>query len=102
MRRGNTGRPPLYYNIYPRLCFASLFPGRIEEQQFGVDWEGPVPNESNDIYIVNVPDTPLPLNSGTLEELNSVISPLDRSSCYGIDLYERVLIFVAQKVGCTL
>ena len=73
-----------------------------EEQQFGVDWEGPVPNESNDIYIVNVPDTPLPLNSGTLEELNSVISPLDPSSCYGIDLYERVLIFVAQKVGCTL
>ena len=91
----------LLYIIYiPDYALLHNFQG--EEEQFGVDWEGPVPHESNAIDTVNVPDTPLPLNSCTLEELNSVISPLDPSLCYGIDLYERVLIFVAQKVGYTL
>lgn len=72
-----------------------------EDEQFGIDWGGPVPHESTD-EMVHVPETPIPLNSAEMEELQATISPLDPSVHYGIDLYERVLLFVSQKVGCLL
>ena len=49
----------LYISDYDLLHY---FQG---EEQFGIDWEGPVPQESNCIDTVKVPDTPLLLNSGT-------------------------------------
>ena len=68
-----------------------------EDNQFGIDWGGPVPHESTD-DIVDVPETPIPLNAVDLEELHATISPLDPSVHYGVHLYERVLAFVSDKV----
>ena len=67
---------------------------------FGVDWEGPVPHENNEE--ITVPETPNPLNRADMEELERIVSPLQPSVHYGIDLYDRALLFLSQKVGCAL
>ena len=46
--------------------------------------------------------TPCRLNTADKEELQAAIPPLSPSMHYGIDLYERTLMFVGQKVGHTL
>ena len=71
------------------------------DQQFGIDWGGPVSHE--DTYeVVHVPETPTPLSITDIEELQATVSPLEPSIHYGIDLYERALLFVSQKVGCVV
>ena len=72
-----------------------------EAEQFGVDWDGPVSHEDTD-ETVCVPETPCPLSSADMEELLSVVPPLAQSMHYGIDLYERTLLFVSQKLGYSL
>ena len=62
---------------------------------------GPVPYEDTD-ETVYVPETPNPLCKADMEELQATISPLAPSVHYGIDLYERALLFVSQKVGYAL
>ena len=70
-------------------------------EDFGVDWEGPVPLEDQSEALC-VPETPNPLSRADMEELQAIVSPLDPSVYYGIDLYERTLLFVSQKIGCSL
>ncbi|XP_062517564.1 uncharacterized protein LOC134192821 [Corticium candelabrum] len=71
------------------------------DQQFGIDWGGPVSHE--DTYeVVHVPETPTPLSITYIEELQATVSPLEPSIHYGIDLYERALLFVSQNVGCVV
>ena len=70
-----------------------------EAENFGVDWEGPVPREDGD-ETVCVPETACPLSDADMEELLSVVPPLAQSEHYGIDLYERTVLFVSQKLGC--
>ena len=70
-------------------------------EDFGVDWDGPVPLEDTSDTLC-VPDTPNPLSSADMEELQALVAPLDPSVYYGIDLYERTLLFVSQKIGCSL
>ena len=81
------------------LCYN--FVHQDEAEQFGVDWGGPIPHEGID-ETVSVPDTPCPLSSDDMEELQAIASPLDQSVHYGIDLYERTLLFVSQKLEYTL
>jgi len=76
-----------------------ILQGEVEE--FGVDWGGPVPYEDTDETIC-VPETPIPLSRADMEKLQAIVSPLAPSVHYGIDLYERTLLFVSQKVGHTL
>ena len=52
--------------------------------------------------VVPVHETPTPLSVTDIEELQATVSPLEPSIHYGIDLYERVLLFVSQKVGCVV
>lgn len=72
-----------------------------ECELFGVDWGGPVPYEDTN-ETVYVPETPNPLSRADMEELQATVSSLATSVHYGIDLYERALLFVSQKVGYAL
>ena len=62
-------------------------------------WGGPVPPSDRD-EVITVPDTPNSLNRADMEELQRIVSPLYSSIHYGIDLYERALGFVSERVGC--
>lgn len=55
-----------HYNVSTLLVFTNNF--QDEEEQFGIDWWEPVPHESTD-EMVHVPETPIPLNSAEMEEL---------------------------------
>ena len=66
-------------------------------EQFVVDWEGPIHKETNET--VSVPKILCPLRNADLEELLVAISPLSQSMHYGLDLYERTLQFVSNKLG---
>ena len=61
-----------------------------------MDWGGPVPYENRDeeIVTVDVPDTP---SSADMEDLQRIISPLEMSVHYGIDLYERALLWCLRE-----
>ena len=68
-----------------------------EMEQLGVDWEGPIHEETNET--VSVPEILCPLRNADLEELLVAIPPLSQSMQYGLDLYERTLQFASNKLG---
>ena len=77
------------------MCF-------VLQGEFGIDWGGPIPHSDRNSDGITVPDTPTPLNRADMDELQRIVSPLHSSTNYGIDIYERALHFVSEKLGCTL
>ena len=51
--------------------------------QYGIDWEGPVPLDSDTDEIV-VPSVPCPLNDYKLQALREVLDPLQECDDYGV------------------
>ena len=72
-----------------------------EREEFGVDWGGPVPRDDAD-GAVCVPETHNPLSTADMEELLAIVLPLAPSVQHGIDLYERALLFVSQRIRYTM
>ena len=62
-------------------------------QLFGIDWDGPLPLEEEEVRVV-VPECPCPLTDVQLDELSTIVSPLSSSTNYGIDLYQSVVQYV--------
>ena len=54
--------------------------------QFGIDWDGPMPENVTD-ETVEVPSIPCLLTDCDYAELCTNINPLATSSNYGIDIY---------------
>ena len=52
--------------------------------------------EGNDDDMVDVPDTPCPLNQTEYEELMRLVPALTESTDYGIDLYQQALDYVCE------
>ena len=67
---------------------------------YGIDWDGPLPDNIITDVIVDVPPVTDLLNSADYAELCSEISPLATSYDYGIDLYHTCLHFVYNKLSC--
>lgn len=66
-----------------------------EWQEYGIDWDGPVPEEPvEDDISVEVPETSNPLSDEQFQELSNRINPLRISNNYGIDIYLEVVSFV--------
>lgn len=67
-----------------------------ENSTYGIDWDGPSPQEEWDGPLdgVDVPSIPCPLQEVDLQRLKISINPLAESDCYGSDIYLRVLSFV--------
>ena len=63
-------------------------------QQYGIDWEGPVPAEDFDIDVIDVPETTCPLSREYVDELTRMVDPLRNSDLYGIDIYLDAIEYV--------
>ena len=63
---------------------------------YGVDWSGPMPTD-DDVESVEVPHITTALSDGHYSELASIVSPLDSSESYGLDLFLATLAYVQQR-----
>ena len=70
-----------------------LFLKQEEFEQYGIDWDGPLPAEI-DVDTVEVPETHCPLSEEQYEELIVSIDPLRVSNSYAIDIYLETIEFV--------
>lgn len=61
---------------------------------FGIDWEGPVPDQEDDTTI-SILETECLLSCSDMQELQEHVQALAPSDQYGIDLFERTLEFVS-------
>lgn len=57
-----------------------------ELSELGIDYDGPVPVQNEDVPIPEIPEM---LNEQQLAELHSLVNPLQYSDCWGIDLYTQ-------------
>lgn len=67
-----------------------------EGEEFGIDWDGPLPSDLNSAVEVNPPDMPLSYES--YEELCSTVFPLEECDDFGMDIYLRVVDFVVNHI----
>ena len=56
-------------------------------EQYGVDWEGPCPDNEPDVESVTVPPIHLNLPPCTLQNLQETVNPLAHSELFGMDIY---------------
>ena len=89
------GACPGYYGKIILIIIIMLF------QNFGIDWDGPVPlsADSDDDGVV-VPETICPLNESEFAQLQS-LCPLSRllsSDCHGIDVYMEARQFASARL----
>lgn len=63
---------------------------------YGIDWDGPLPEEEPDCSVVTVPETPCPLEQDHYQELCALIDPLRHSNSYGIDILTEVISFLTR------
>ncbi len=54
---------------------------------FGIDWDGPLPEEADCVEMVIVPELPALLNNDQLSILLNSVDPLKQSEVFGIDLH---------------
>ena len=58
-----------------------------------MDWDGPVSLE-NDVDSVRVNEEPCPLTNDQVDDLATLVTPLQASQNHGIDLYQQALQYV--------
>lgn len=64
--------------------------------EYGIDWDGPLPDENDDYAQVEVPETRNPLSEDNFHELVQTIDPLSASESYGADIYLSVVSFLSE------
>lgn len=67
---------------------------QIDEDRYGVDWEGPTPVEAENTVIV--PDTPETVREQVYTLLQAHIDPLRDSDCFGMDICLEALQLARQ------
>lgn len=63
---------------------------------YGVDWDGPLVSDDDNVVIVPTTNSPLP--EYDMQELASRINPLAFSDELGIDLYVQTVHFVSARI----
>ncbi len=66
---------------------------KVDTHLYGVDWSGPLPNES-DLAAVEVPPITLSLTSQSYSDLTAIVSPLGPSYNHGLNLYLAACTYV--------
>lgn len=99
------------YLIYPKFTNSntlSHFRSQESEQNYGIDWDGPPPNEQwggelpdGEQTAVEVPYTNNPLTNADYTLLQTIVNPLHESEMHGVDLYLETLSFIEAKVNQT-
>ena len=85
-----------YHIAMSEMSYFLTFLMQDETQDFGIDWDGPSPLVTDES--VEVPHTECPITAEEVNELQHVVPPLSQSTEYGIDLHERTLDFVLQRL----
>ncbi|XP_063438044.1 uncharacterized protein LOC134719043 [Mytilus trossulus] len=79
------------------VAVTEMFENDIEqEEDFGIDWEGPIPVEDIDGTAVNVHTTNCPITPENFNELKRQIDPLLDRNDFGISNYLDTLQFIDQ------
>ncbi|KAM7428126.1 hypothetical protein ABFA07_020846 [Porites harrisoni] len=68
-----------------------------EVSSYGIDWDGPIPNESSpsdDFELVEIPNIEVNVREEQQQQLSLLVDPLSDSDCYGIDLYIQARNFL--------
>lgn len=68
-----------------------------DAQMYGVDWSGPMPID-DDAESVEVPLITTMLSDEQYAELAALVSPLNTSQIYGLDLFLATLAYVESRV----
>lgn len=82
-----------------------FFCPQVDQENFGIDWEGPSPSEEWDGPVnlenqrVCVPETTAPLTSTDYEELVRIIDLCLHSDFHGVDVYLQTMVFVRERVN---
>lgn len=73
-----------------------IFPFKLqtEIQEYEIEWDGPITEETDADVHVAIPVTHNPLDEVQYQSLTRVINPLKNSECYGIDIFLEVLEYV--------
>ena len=87
--------------MFPKQGFFQLyFHLQDEFDEYGIDWDGPLPCEADiDVESVVVPVTNTPLSQEEYHQLSLRINPQRESNSYGIDIYLEVKEFVRSRIG---
>ena len=65
-----------------------------EIEHFGIDWDGPVAEQSELDQSVDVPELRNAISFQREQELRQLINPLEESDCYGLNIYMQTVRFV--------
>ena len=65
-----------------------------EIQGYGIDLDGPIAADCNDIDMVEVPETTNPLDQVYYQEMIDTIDPCRPSNSSGIDIYLETVNFI--------
>lgn len=85
----------LFCTILTRLLTANL---QEEIEHYGIDWDGPVAEQSELDQSVDVPELPNIISYQSEQELRQLINPLQESDCYGLNIYMETLQFVERTL----
>ena len=67
---------------------------------YGVDWNGPMPEDlGDDAESVAVPESLIEISDECREDLTTQVPPLTDSTNYGVDLYLAALEFIQQEMS---
>ena len=66
--------------------------------EYGIDWEGPVPTEVDDDNIVEIPETNFPLTPQQHAVLFESVDALRPSEYHGVDIYLDTLTFLTSSL----
>ena len=93
----------LFYKLFVRGMLASHLgdisradPERVDPD-YGVDWEGPVPDIAGEDEVC-VENIPMFLSLQAYEQLQETIDPLEEDNQYGVLIYQAVADFVADQL----
>lgn len=83
------------YMYHSSSTIFSLILNLLQGEYYGVDWNGPAPNNSTDDHVtVEVPIIRNPLHPVDYASLTNSIDPLRESDEYGVDIYLEALSFI--------
>ena len=72
---------------------------QVNSQSYGIDWDGPLPQEEDDADQLDVPDCNCPLSEEQYRMLQDTVPCFADSQNYGIDLYIATVSLVVNMIS---
>ena len=82
-------------NLFFFICYQFLLDIWENIDEFGIDWDGPVPQLDVDIEL---PETDNPLNSQMMQNLRDQFDVTEESDDFGIEMYLNVKCYVKSLI----